>query len=561
MKPFYITTTLPYVNADPHVGFAVELIRADIIARAKKLAGFDIFFNTGTDEHGAKIEKTAATQGVTPQAYVDEKSKKYRELLPALGILPETNFIRTTDVHHIEAAQEFWRVVSKNGFIYKKDYSIKYCVGCELEKTESELVDGRCPLHPLQEIEIIKEENYFFKFSAFQKQLLELYKSNPTFVVPDFRFNEIKSFVERGLEDFSISRLKSKMSWGIPVPDDSDQVMYVWFDALVNYVSCIGWPEGKVPSSKSLVPRQEKNDSGLGTKNLGFDPNNAPARDASSAETQDEIQNSIGQTPSCAAAIVSRRVSEEGAENDCAGTKTAVKDSFKKWWIDSGGVVQYCGKDNLRQQSAMWQAMLMAADLPPSKTIIIDGFVTGDGGIKMSKSLGNTVDPFELVKEYGTDALRYFAARELHPFEDSPFTPEKFKSAYNAGLANGLGNLVSRVMKMATANNIILDKKYFDNDLEKLSYNNEFIRKYFKGIEGYNLKEASDAIWEEIACEDLLIQENQPFKLLKSENSKDKEKGITTVESCLRSLFEISLILEPFLPETSMKIQSLIKEN
>jgi methionyl-tRNA synthetase len=511
-KSFYITTTLPYVNADPHVGFAVELIRADIIARAKKLAGFDVFFNTGTDEHGSKIEKTAAVEGISPQEYVDKKSERYRELLPALGILPEANFIRTTDAHHIVAAQEFWRIVNKNGFIYKKDYSIKYCVGCELEKTESELVDGHCPLHPHQEIEIIKEENYFFKFSAFQKQLLELYKKNPTLVVPDFRFNEIKSFVERGLEDFSISRLKSKMSWGILVPDDPDQVMYVWFDALVNYVSAVGWPESFKKEGKS---------------------------------------------PSCAAAIVCRRVSEEGGENDCAGdspesclaTKTAVKDSFKKWWIDSGGVIQYCGKDNLRQQSAMWQAILMAAGLPPSKTIIIDGFVTGDGGIKMSKSLGNTVDPFELVKEYGTDAMRYFAARELHSFEDSPFTPEKFKSAYNAGLANGLGNLVSRVMKMAQDN--------LDKPVSILA--NELPKEYKQALDSFNLKEAGDFIWSKISALDAIIQQEKPFTKIK--DPKTKIEALETIDKLVKGLGEVAFLLEPFLPETSNKIQALIKEN
>jgi methionyl-tRNA synthetase len=520
-KPFYITTTLPYVNADPHIGFAVELIRADIIARAKKLVDFDVFFNTGTDEHGAKIEKTAATQGVTPQVYVDGKSKKYRELLPILGILPETNFIRTTDVHHVEAAQEFWRIVQKNGFIYKKDYSIKYCVGCELEKTDSDLVDGRCPLHPHQEIEVRKEENYFFKFSTFQKQLLELYKSNPTLVVPDFRFGEIKSFVERGLEDFSISRLKSKMSWGIPVPDDPDQVMYVWFDALVNYVSAVGWPES-------------------------FEK---------------------GQTPPLREGNLSRRVSEEGGESvdSClaekvyrsrfsrivSGSKAADKGSFKKWWIDSGGVVQYCGKDNLRQQSAMWQAMLMAASLPPSKTIVIDGFVTGDGGIKMSKSLGNTVDPFELVKEYSTDALRYFAARELHPFEDSPFTPEKFKSAYNAGLANGLGNLVSRVMKMAQDN--------LGKPVSILAGPASKYPEYQRALDSFNLKEAGDFIWSKISALDNIIQQEKPFSKIKDPQT--KSGALETIDKLVKGLSEVAFLLEPFLPETSNKIQALIKEN
>ena len=470
-KPFYITTTLPYVNADPHVGFAVELVRADVIARAKKLAGYDVFFNTGTDEHGAKIEKSAAAQGMTPQDYVDEKSKKYRELLSILGILPETNFIRTTDVHHVAAAAEFWRVVAKNGFIYKKDYSIKYCVGCELEKTDSELVDGRCPLHPLTEIEIIKEENYFFKFSDLERKLLNLYKSNPTLVVPEFRFNEIKAFVERGLEDFSISRLKSKMSWGIPVPGDSDQVMYVWFDALVDYISAIGWPDD-----------QKK---------------------------------------------------------------------FKKFWQESGGVIQYCGKDNLRQQSAMWQAMLMAAGLPPSKTIVIDGFVTGDGGIKMSKSLGNTVDPFELVKEYGTDALRYYALRELHPFEDSPFTPEKFKEAYNAGLANGLGNLVSRIMKMAQ-DNLAKPVAIVVGQTSKYP-------EYQHALDSFNLKEASDFIWSKISALDGIIQQEKPFSKIKDPQT--KSGALETIDKLVKGLGEVAFLLEPFLPETSKKIQTLIKEN
>jgi methionyl-tRNA synthetase len=475
-KPFYITTTLPYVNADPHVGFAVELVRADIIARAQKLAGREVFFNTGTDEHGSKIEKSAAAQNMSPQDYVDEKSKKYRELLLILGILPETNFIRTTDPHHVAAAEEFWNIVHKNGFIYKKDYSIKYCVGCELEKTDSELVDGRCPLHPLQEIEIIKEENYFFKFSAFQQKLLDLYKSNPTFVVPDFRFNEIKAFVGRGLEDFSISRLKSKMSWGISVPGDPTQVMYVWFDALVDYISAIGWPDD-----------QKK---------------------------------------------------------------------FKKLWQESGGVVQYCGKDNLRQQSAMWQAMLMAAGLPPSKTIVIDGFVTGEGGIKMSKSLGNTVDPFELVKEYGTDALRYYAARELSPFEDSPFTPEKFKDAYNAGLANGIGNLVSRVMKMATANGVSFDEK-----VAKAFANSDEMDKIHKeqmtGLDSYDLQRASKTVWDLIAATDKIIQEREPFKKIKT----DKGAAEKDIRELLARLDMIGTMLLPFLSQTAEKIISLVKEN
>jgi methionyl-tRNA synthetase len=462
-KPFYITTTLPYVNAEPHIGFAMEIIRADTIARWKRAQGYEVFFNTGTDEHGAKIFETAKKAGQETQAYVNEAAKKFQALIPLLN-LSEPNFIRTTDAHHIKVAQEFWKICAKNGYIYKKPYKIKYCVGCELEKTDSELEDGKCPLHPTRAIEKIEEENYFFKFSEFQKPLLALYEKCPDFVIPDFRFNEIKAFVERGLEDFSISRLKEKMPWGIEVPDDSTQVAYVWFDALINYISAIGFPD-----------------------DMG---------------------------------------------------------KFKKWQTESGGMVQYCGKDNLRQQSAMWQAMLMAANLPPSRQIVIDGFITGEGGVKMSKSLGNTVNPMEIVQEYGTDALRYFVTRELHPFEDSSFTTERFKDTYNANLANGLGNLVSRVMKMGEQNQVKSEKRKTKNEKE-----------YERAIEKYDLKTAMDFVWEKIQTADKKIQETEPFKLVKTKPEKAKE----IISELLSELSEIAKLLLPFLPETAEKILNLIK--
>jgi methionyl-tRNA synthetase len=472
-KPFYITTTLPYVNAEPHIGHAVEFIRADIIARSKRLEGFDVFFNTGTDEHGIKIFQKAKQMGLEPQAFVDQNAAKFKQILPLLGMAEHEegiafNFVRTTDPHHVVAAEAFWKLVDKNGFIYKKDYSIKYCVGCELEKTESELVNGRCPLHPLQELEIIHEENYFFKWSAFQQKLLDMYAAHPDFVIPDFRFNEIKAFVERGLEDFSISRVASKMPWGIPVPGDPTQVMYVWFDALVNYISAVGWPDDVVAGVK------------------------APG-------------------------------------------------SFERWWRDAGGVVQYCGKDNLRQQSAMWQAMLMAAGLPPSKNIIINGFVTGEGGIKMSKSLGNTVDPLDIVKAYGTDALRYYVARELSAFEDSPFTAEKFKEAYNAGLANGIGNLTSRVLKMVVDNGVKVEIK----SVKPLV------------IENFNIKAACDEVWKLIQEADKSIQEGQPFKVVKT----DPEKGKEMIRALGEQLSVIAQLLAPIMPETSAKIIGYLRDN
>lgn len=490
-KQFYITTTLPYVNSNPHIGFAMEIIRADIIARKKKIEGFSVFFNTGTDEHGVKIYRKAKEQNIDVQKYVDGYADKFRELIPALGIMPEINFIRTTDPHHIIAAQEFWKLVDKNGLIYKKNYSIKYCVGCELEKTESELVDNRCPLHHLQELEIIEEENYFFRFSIFQKQLLDLYKNND-FVVPYSRLNEIRAFVERGLEDFSISRLSSKMPWGIPVPGDDKQVMYVWFDALVNYISATGWPCQITNKAHHDVNSQ---DSGKVNKPCLFD----------------------------------------------------------EFWIKSGGVVQYCGKDNLRQQAAMWQAMLIGAKLPPSKQIIINGFITGEGGIKMSKSLGNTIDPFEIVNNYGSDALRYYVSRELSPFEDSPFTLDKFRDAYNAHLANGLGNLISRALKMAETNLV-----KFDPDLYKAfcasKEISEMFRKYEEGFKKYDLQSATDIIWELISSTDKIIQERQPFKKIKT----DEIGAKSDIKELLVRIKIIGELLLPIMPATSVKINELV---
>jgi len=462
-KNFYITTTLPYVNADLHIGHAMEFVYADIIARYKKLIGFDVFFNTGTDEHGLKIYRKAAEIGQEPKEYVDGYFEKFKDTIKILDLSHNINFIRTTDENHKKSAQEFWKVCDKNGYIYKKNYKVKYCVGCELEKTESELKDGCCPLHPNQKIEIIEEENYFFAFSKFQKPLLELYENNPDFVIPSSRLNEIKAFVERGLEDFSISRLKSKMPWGVVVPDDDEHIMYVWFDALVNYISAIGWP------------------------------------------------------------------------NDM--------DKFNKWWP----VTQYCGKDNLRQQAAMWQAMLLAIGLPVSRQIIVHGFVTS-GGQKMSKSIGNVISPMDVVSGYGIDALRYYFARELNPFEDSDVTLDKFKEAYNANLANGLGNLTSRVIKMSET---YLEKPFLAE--EKF----EFPKEFTEYLEKFELNKAMDFIWRKIGEMDSYIQKNQPFKVVK-ENRAEGERMISYLVSELNAIADL---LQIFMPDTSKNIKKAIREN
>jgi len=321
MAKYYLTTTLPYVNSSPHLGHALEYVQADVLARFHRLLGEEVFFNTGTDEHGSKILEKAEEAGRPVKDYVDEYAERFRKFIQTLRISNDA-FIRTTDPHHEAAAIEFWKRCAANGDIEKRLYQAKYCRGCELEKTDSELEGGRCPLHPNLEIEVREEENYFFKFSRYQKKLLELYESRPDFVLPENRLREVKEFVAAGARDFSVSRLKSKMPWGIPVPGDTDHVMYVWFDALINYISTIKWP-------------------------------------------QDET-------------------------------------NFRSWWPGN----QIAGKDNLRQQAAMWQAMLMSANLPPSRQILIHGFITSNGA-KMSKTVGNVVDPMDIVNRYGSEALRF----------------------------------------------------------------------------------------------------------------------------------------------------------
>ena len=459
---FYITTTLPYVNAPLHIGHALEFVRADTIARYKKLTGHDVYFNTGTDEHGIKVYEKAKEKNIKVQDFVNQGLETFKEQLKMFGVSEDVHFIRTTDEHHQSAAQEFWKQVSKNGYIYKKNYEAKYCVGCESEKTNSELENNECKEHPGIKISVINEENYFFKYSAFGDKLLDFYEKNPNFIVPGFRFNEIKTFVKNELQDFSISRLKSKMPWGVPVPGDSEHVMYVWFDALTNYISTLGWPED--------------------TKN------------------------------------------------------------FERYWVN-GSPTQYCGKDNTRFQGAMWQAMLMAANLPNSHRIVVNGFITGNEGVRMSKTLGNVIDPRDIVKEYGTDALRYFLLKEVSSFEDSPFTLERFKNSYNSGLANGLGNLVSRILTMAQKYNV--------------SHIDSIISLEDSDLNDFDIKKYMDKIWVKIQDLDKKIQEKEPYKLFKT----DFDFAIEIVSSLCTDLSLISKLLLPVMPETAKKILYYLKEN
>ncbi|MCR4325354.1 MAG: methionine--tRNA ligase [Patescibacteria group bacterium] len=477
-RAFYLTTTLPYVNADPHIGFALELVQADIIARYRRLSGDDVFFNTGVDEHGLKIYRKAQEEGKDPQKYVDGYAKKFKSLKKTLELSDDLHFIRTTDEHHVKAAQEIWRKCRANigpdgPDIYKKKYKGLYCVGDEAFVKESELVEGRCPNHPTMEPIEIEEENYFFRLSRYSEKLLA-YLSREGVVVPEWRRKEAINFVGSGLEDFSISRVKEKMPWGVAVPDDDSQVMYVWFDALTNYISTLGWPSS------------------------------AKATEGKPAE-----------------------------------------DLFEKFWVN-GDTLQLAGKDQIRFQSIMWQAMLMSAGLPATKQVLYHGFITS-GGQKMSKSLGNVIDPLAIVEEYGADSLRYFLARHVHPFDDSDVTLERFKEAYNADLANGLGNVTARVMTLA------------QNNLPKPAQpdGRAFAEEYTSALEAFDYNRATVFIWERIQELDQRITETEPFKLIKT----DKERALELILELALELHQVARLLKPIMPATSETIRKAISAN
>lgn len=458
----YITTTLPYVNADPHIGHALEFIQADALARSLRLQGEEVFFNTGTDEHGQKIYEAAQKEGKEVQAYVDHYAGEFEKLGKALNLSYDA-FIRTTDKAHIAAAEEMWKRCDAKGDIYKKAYEGLYCVGCERFLSERDMEDGKCVIH-LKEPVALKEENYFFKFSNYEEALKE-YLSKESVVIPEWRRKELLEFVNNGLEDFSISREKERLSWGIPVPGDESQVMYVWFDALTNYISTLGWPE------------------------------------------------------------------------DTEG-------KFKKFW-EEGHVLQLAGKDQLRFQSLMWQAMLMSADIKNTDQVFYHGFIN-TGGKKMSKSLGNVINPYELVDKYGTDATRYLLLRHVHPTEDSDITWKRLDEWYTANLVNGLGNLVARVMKLA--------EQYLDGPIaipDPVPFPKEL------SLESFTFNEALDYIWKRIGEVDERITKEEPFKVVKT----DSEKGKQIISELVEEVYWIGRFLYAFMPEANEKIKQAVTEN
>lgn len=460
-QKFYITTAIDYVNDKPHIGHALEKIQADVLARYRRQKGDEVWFLTGTDEHGVKNVRAAEKAGKSAQEFVDENSSKFRELKDILN-LSWDDFIRTSDQkRHWTGAQKLWMKLYDNGDLYKKNYHGLYCVGHEAFVTGKDLVQGKCKDHK-KEPEIVEEENWFFRLSKYADQIKSRIKSGELKIIPETRQNEILSLIESGLEDVSFSRPKKDLSWGVPVPNDSEHTMYVWCDALSNYITAIGYIE----------------------ENL----------------------------------------------------------KFWKWWPTDLHVI---GKDILRFHAAIWPAMLLSAGVPLPKALFVHGFITVDGE-KMSKTVGNVIDPAELVKKYGTDAVRYYLLREIPSYEDGDFSYKKFEERYNGDLANGLGNLVARVAALGEKLGEIQD---FENKVDDavISRTKDIKNEYKKAIEEIKLNESLARIWELISFADSFINEKKIWLAKEGELSE-------YLSSAGYLVIKISELLAPFLPEAAEKI-------
>lgn len=469
---FYITTAIPYVNADPHIGFAMELIQGDVLARYHRLLGDDTRFVNGSDENALKNVQAAEKAGISVKEFVDQHVQKFKDLSTTLN-LSNDDFIRTTEERHVKSAQKLWTRCIEAGDIYKKKYKGLYCVGCEEFKTHKELIDGLCPEHHVAPEEV-EEENYFFRLSKYESQLAALIDSGDLKIIPDSKKNEVREFIKGGLEDFSISRSVARAKgWGIPVPDDDSQIMYVWFDALVNYISALGYADGG--------------------------------------------------------------------------------DLFQTYWQNNEHRSHLIGKGITRFHAIYWPAMLISAGEKPPATIYVHGYVNIDGE-KISKSLGNTVDPFKIVQKYGTDTVRYFLLREIPSYDDGDFSEKRLVERYNGDLANGLGNLISRVATLIENN--FPDGLTYDSKRVELSTKETIERiqqPFTAGIENFRLHESLAAIWELIAHADKYVNDTKPWALAKE----DKDKFETVMINLVEIISQITFALASFLPETADKISEI----
>lgn len=465
MSKFYITTSIAYANAGPHLGYALECVQADTLARYHRLKGDDVFFLTGMDEHGRKVAQAAEQEGVAPQKFVDGIAKEFRALKEPLS-LSYDDFIRTTDrVRHFPSAHHIWEQFMKRGDIYKQEYTGLYCVGCEAFITEKEIVDGTCRIHG-KELQTISEENYFFRLSKYADQIGSSIQNGALRIVPEGKKNEMLQFIKEGLQDVSFSRPSKDLSWGIPVPGDATQTMYVWADALINYISALSY-----------------------------------------------------QLPT-----------------------TSYPQRMHYWPAD----VHCIGKDIIKFHALYWPGILFSLGLALPKTLLVHGFITV-GGQKMSKSVGNVVDPLVLSDTYGGDAVRYFLLRAITPHEDGDFTEEKFRERYNADLANGIGNFAARVLALRDAQRVVSSEyQVSSGGMQKIIKDTKAV--VAEKLVSFKFNEALMAIWDLIRFGDQHVNEHKPWE------TKD-EKIIGDLVVLLR---EVAELLQPFLPVTAEKILTSI---
>lgn len=472
-EQFYITTAISYPNGAPHIGHAYEIIASDAVARFKRIDGYDVFFMTGTDEHGLKIQQTADRSGTTPKALVDEMAAKFQAMADRMGASYD-RFIRTTDKDHLASTQELWRRMEERGDIYLSKYSGWYSVRDEAYYDESELTkqpDGSWRAPTGTPVEWIEEESYFFRLSAYQDRLLDLYRDNPGFVSPETRRNEIVSFVRRGLQDLSISR--TTFNWGLPVPSDPKHVMYVWVDALTNYITGCGFPD----------------------------------------------------------------------ENS---------DRWHYWPAD----VHIIGKDIVRFHTVYWPAFLMSAGLPLPKRVFGHGFLFNRGE-KMSKSVGNVIDPFSLADTYGVDQLRYFFLREVPFGQDGNYSHEAIVNRINADLANDLGNLAQRSLSMIAKNcdsAVPLPGEFSLADKDMLWLADGLPAKARAAMADYALHTTLAEIWAVVAEANRYFASQEPWKLRKDDPARMASVLYVTAE-VLRA---VGILAQPFVPEAAARLLDLL---
>jgi methionyl-tRNA synthetase len=466
MDRFYITSAIPYVNAKPHMGHALEFVEADTIARYERAKGKEVFYLCGSDENAIKNVQAAEKAGTPLTEFIDTHAQYFLDLAEKLNVKFDT-FIKGSDTeYHFPSSQKLWELCDAAGDIYKKSYEGLYCVGCELFYTADELTEnGECFEHPGRKLETVSEENYFFKLSKYQDQILELITSNTLEIVPETRKNEMLSFLKQPLQDISISRSNERAkNWGVPVPNDPNQRMYVWFDALNIYQSGVGF---------------------------GFDD-----------------------------------------------------EKYKKWWPADLHVI---GKGITRFHAIYWPAFLLSAKLQIPKKLFVHGYITVDGQ-KMSKTIGNVIDPIELADKYGGDALRYYLLREIPPFDDGDFSIQKFEDRYNGDLANGLGNLVARVSTLGEK----ISPLEFDLEqyigLEVVRTVSDTHENWGKAMGAFRLNEALGYLFTQtISFTDKYINEKKPWEL-------EGEELKTVILNASYLIHTVATLLAPFLPETSKKI-------